>query len=166
MSALALRPLCHQELDSINAVISEAMMAWTLPERMKRLSLPLVRYDAVDLDHFDAIGARVSDQSADELLGVALWDNELLHGLYVRPQAQGSGIGRALLDAVRIRARRAGVQRLLVKAERVSASYFRQQGLAAAGPESPYPYAFYLPTVAPVPDQASRQLPDTALSLR
>jgi len=168
MSALPIRPLRHQDLDSINAVITEAVMAWPLPERIKRLSLPLLGYDDVDLDHFEGIGAWASWGPAQDgaLCGAALWDNEVLHGLYVRPQVQGCGIGRTLLDAVRIRARRAGVRRLLIKAERVSASYFRQQGLAAAGAESPYPYAFYLSTVAPVPDQASRlSLPDSALSL-
>ena len=148
MSLISIRSLGKRDLEAINAVITQAVMAWPLPERMKRLSLPLLRYDEVDLAHFDGVVARAPWQAENDpgLAGVALFDDEMLHGLYVHPEAQGRGIGRALLGAVCARASENGVQRLLVKAERVSAGYFRRQGLTSAGSESAYPHAFYLST--------------------
>ena len=150
MAQIRIRPLGRKDLEAINDVIAEAVLAWPLPERMKRLALPLLRYDEVDLRHFHAIGAYGLDSTIRpvDLFGVALWDQDALHGLYVRPEAQGRGIGRRLLESVAAHARQAGFARLLVKAERVSAGYFQQQGLTAAGSEADYPYAFYLDTGA------------------
>lgn len=151
MSQIRTRPLGRKDLEAINDVIAEAVLAWPLPERMKRLTLPLLCYDEVDLGHFHAIGAYGLDRTLlpHGLFGIAVWDQDLLHGLYVRPQAQGHGIGRWLLESVASHARQAGIARLLVKAERVSAGYFQRQGLTAAGSESAYPYAFYLDTAVP-----------------
>ena len=147
---MRLRRLGHQDLVAINSVISEAVAGWPLPVRLIRLSLPLLVYDRVDLDHFSVMGAvqRVDEVDAG-LLGIAAWDDEVLHGLYVRPEAQGRGIGRALLGAVRAHARAAGVQRLLVRAERVSAGFFHGQGLPAAGSDALYPHTFHLQTAVP-----------------
>jgi GNAT superfamily N-acetyltransferase len=144
------RPLGTKDLEAINDVIAEAVLAWPLPERMKRLALPLLCYDEVDLLHFHAIGAYGLDRTVRpvDLFGVALWDQDALHGLYVRPEAQGRGVGRQLLESVASQARQAGIARLLVKAERVSAGYFQRQGLTVAGSEAAYPYAFYLDTGA------------------
>ena len=149
MQNIGIRSLGVRDLDVINDVITDAVLAWPLPERVKRLSLPLLRYDEVDLEHFHAIGAYALDRTVSPtgLFGIAVWDREALHGLYVRPEAQRCGVGRILLNAVVARARQAGIGRLLVKAERVSAGYFRQQGLAVAGPEAHYPHAFYLDTM-------------------
>ena len=148
MSGIRARALGRRDLQVINDVVASAVMAWPLPERMKRLSLPVLRYDEVDLDHFSGIGAYSLDGLVKpfDLYGVALWDEAVLHGLYVRPEAQGCGVGRSLLDAVAAQARQVGISRLLVKAARASAGYCQQLGLPAAGPETPYPYAFYLDT--------------------
>jgi GNAT superfamily N-acetyltransferase len=150
VAQIRIRPLARKDLEAINDVITEAVLAWPLPERMKRLALPLLRYDEVDLRHFHAIGVVGLDRTVQhvDLFGVALWDQDALHGLYVRPEVQGRGVGRRLLESVATNARQAGIARLLVKAERVSAGYFQQQGLAAAGSEADYPYAFYLDTGA------------------
>ena len=125
-------------------------MSWPCTERMKRLSLPLLRYDQVDLDYFNAIGAYALGGTLKpvDLYGVAIWDQERLHGLYVRPEAQRKGVGRALMQTVASSARRAGAARLLVKAERVSTGYFERQGLPAAGSDAPYPYTYYLETAS------------------
>jgi len=156
VSVVRIRSLRTKDLKVINEVITEAVLAWPLPERMKRLSMPLLRYDEVDLNHFEAIGAYAIDRVAKplDLFGIAIWDAEVLHGVYVRPAAQRRGVGCRLLETVAVRARQAGSARLLVKAERVSADYFRQQGLAAAGPETPYPHAFYLDTAMPTLTEA------------
>ncbi len=159
MSEVRTRSLGKSDLKVINDVITTAVLAWPLPDRMKRLSLPLLRYDEVDLYHFEVVGAYAlgSTVRPRDLFGVAIWDQETLHGLYVRPEAQGNGVGRALLDEVAARARMAGVARLLVKAERVSAGYFRRQGLTPAGSDTPYPYAFYLNTGTPAQAAMSAQ---------
>ncbi|TNF86041.1 MAG: GNAT family N-acetyltransferase [Gammaproteobacteria bacterium] len=161
------RSLGVRDLDAINDVITDAVLAWSLPERVKRLSLPLLRYDEVDLEHFAAIGAYALDRKVRPvgLFGVAVWDRETLHGLYVRPEAQRRGVGRHLLRSVAAHARQAGVSRLLVKAERVSADYFRQQGLMAAGPKAIYPHSFYLETAAPMLAEACASGPAARLAI-
>lgn len=148
MTDVRIRPLGGRDLAAINGVVTDAVMGWPLPERTRRLALPVLRYDAVDLNHFEAIGAYALDGRAKPvgLYGVALWDSQTLHGLYVLPAAQRQGVGRSLLDGVSTRAGQAGIVRLLVKAERVSAAYFQHLGLAPAGADSAYPYAFYLHT--------------------
>ena len=146
MTEVLIRTLGARDLEAINQVVTEAVMSWPLAERTRRLALPVLRYDAVDLDHFEAIGVYAVNGRALPvgLYGVALWDAQLLHGLYVCPAAQRRGLGRRLLDAVAERAGRAGTARLLIKAERVSASYFERLGLPRADAETAYPYAFYL----------------------
>ena len=170
VSQLHIRTLEVHDLEAINQVITEAAMAWPLPERMKRLALPVLRYDEIDLDHFDAIGAYASDHAGQltRLLGIAVWDHHALHGLYVVPAAQRIGVGRSLLGSVAERARQAGIARLVVKAERVSASYFERQDLVAAGSESPYPYAYYLSTgiLPPGPPVREGGAGETELPLR
>ena len=70
----------------------------------------------------------------------------LLHGLYVAPDSQGCGLGWQLMQEVAERARALPVDGVLVKAERISISYFEKRGLlsvAATGRQS-YPYQFWL----------------------
>jgi GNAT superfamily N-acetyltransferase len=145
---LQLRSLTVDDLDEINAVIRAAVEAWPLPPRTRRLSAPLLEYDAVDLDHFQALGAfqDVEGSAGDRLLGVAVWDDKQLHGLYVRLEAKRGGVGRRLIAAVAARASRAGSERLLVKAQRVAAGYFTALGLPDAGATTDYPNAFVLET--------------------
>ena len=54
---IRLRPLAAADLDSTNAVIEAAMMTWSLPKRLKRLSLSSYRYDPTDLEHLTLMGA-------------------------------------------------------------------------------------------------------------
>ncbi|MEM8769324.1 MAG: GNAT family N-acetyltransferase [Pseudomonadota bacterium] len=149
--------LCTGDLAALNAVIRSAVDSWVVPARMKRLAVPVLEYDATDLSHFRAVGAFVSSETgvasdtdsaavASILAGVALWDERQLHGLYVRSAWQGWGIGRRLLEFVRLEAGQAGSDRLLVKAQRVSASFFEGRGLERAEVGAAYPYSFYLAT--------------------
>jgi N-acetylglutamate synthase-like GNAT family acetyltransferase len=125
------------DLPDINGVIERAVMAWRLPERVKRLSLPLYRYGALDLDHLDV---RVAD-TGDGIAGVAAWEPAdpadvpegssglLLHGLYVDPARQGEGHGTRLLEACLGQARELGLDGVLVRAQADAEAFFRARGL-------------------------------------
>ena len=40
---IRIRPVDETDLDALNRVIGAAVMTWALPERVKRLSLPVYR---------------------------------------------------------------------------------------------------------------------------
>lgn len=142
---ITLRPATADDLDAINRVIASAILNWPMANRTKRLAATTHTYDAVDLTDFDIfVCAR-----GKEIIGVAAWDPDyqgttsLLHGLYVLPIVQGQGIGRKLMDLVFARAAEQKVQGVLVKAERVSASYFEHRHLdrvESAANEYPFQY--------------------------
>jgi GNAT superfamily N-acetyltransferase len=142
------------DLNSCNAVITAAVMAWPLAERLRRLALPLLRYDLADLACYQLLLA-VEQQA---IVGVAAWDNRtilaspradgaLVHGLYVLPAEQGQGVGRLLLADIAARARQLQRSGLLIKAERVAVGYFEHLGLEPLKIEQPadYPYRFWQP---------------------
>ena len=54
---IRLRPLAAADLDSTNALTKAAMLTWSLPKRLQRLSLPDYRYDPTDLEHLTLMGA-------------------------------------------------------------------------------------------------------------
>ena len=140
------------DLDCINKVVTAAVMSWPMPERIKRLSVPVLSYDNEDFKHYRFAVYK----DADQIQGVAAWNPEaavatefgagrLLHGLYISPDFQCRGQGRALMAAVLIEAVALGADGLVVKAERPSIGFFEQCGLRplpAAGPTD-YPYQFW-----------------------
>jgi GNAT superfamily N-acetyltransferase len=149
------------ELDRVNAVIEAAVMGWDLPARVKRLSLPSYRYCAEDLEHLTSM---VAVDALDRILGVAAWEPAepvdvptsrpamLLHGLYVDPERQGSGIGTRLLSAAGQAARAVGFDGLLIKASRHAQGFFAARGLTLLPVEDPdrdYPYRFWMELTLP-----------------
>ena len=80
-------------------------MTWQLPDRVKRLSLPIYRYDSVDLDHLDIALAKDRRQN---IMGIAAWEQAdtkespaeskqlSLHGIYLDPLHHRQGIGSKL----------------------------------------------------------------------
>jgi GNAT superfamily N-acetyltransferase len=137
---IKIRPATLDDLDAVNRVIEAAIMTWNLPERVKRLSLPSYRYNALDFEHLQMAVAVDAD---GRILGVAGWEPAeprdcpagktglLLHGLYVDPAASRQGIGARLLDAAASAARNAGMDGLLVKAQEDAVGFFLRQGLRA-----------------------------------
>jgi GNAT superfamily N-acetyltransferase len=141
-----LRPAVLGDLDGINALIGRAVMTWALPERVKRLALPLYHYDPQDLEHLRIL---VAEEDAAALIGVAAWEPAeardcpqgrrglLLHGLYVDPDRQGLGLGSRLLAAAASAARDQRYDGLLVKAQADAVGFFQARGLEPLPCEDP-----------------------------
>lgn len=138
------------DLPALNKVIASAVMNWPMAHRVKRLSLPVLQYDATDLDHMQI---HVCEHGT-EIIGVAAFDANpgpesqgLLHGLYVLPVIQRHGIGRALMERVFESARTAGLNAVAIRAERVSESFFASQDLLRVAPanDADYPWQFVKP---------------------
>jgi len=158
--SLTLARLDVDDLARTNAIIEAAVMSWSLSDRVKRLSLPVYRYRAHDLEHLTLVGA---SDAAGRLLGVAAWEPPepddappgksalLLHGIFVDPGFHRRGVGsRLLLSAVEA-ARARGVDGLLVKATREALGFFEARGLERLPVERPdrdYPFRYWLPLSA------------------
>ena len=143
------------DLHCINKVVTAAVMSWPMPERIRRLSVPVLSYDSEDFKHYRFALYRDSG----EIRGVAAWNAQapmltefgigrLLHGLYISPGSQGRGHGQTLTAAVLSEAVALGADGLVVKAERPSIGFFEHcglQSLSALGPtDYPYQYLYQL----------------------
>ena len=153
------------DLPQINEIIRAAVDAWPLPARLRRLTTPLLEYKATDSLDLEFLIARVATSchttSQTIPVGVAAWDfsnvypgpgeyrSALLHGLYVTPHHQRHGVGCALQQATYTRALAKGRTAMVVKAERVSESYFQQCGYHGLSSNelgiADYPYLYWHP---------------------
>ena len=154
---LTLRAGGADDLAAVNAVVEQAVRTWKLSERVLGLSLPSYRYGAHDLGFLELL---VAEDAQDGIVGVAGFEpaesNDcpaqsrglLLHGLYVRPDRQRSGIGRRLLTAVIAAARERGYPGVLVKAQADSAGFFAAldwHPVPVGDGQRDYPYRFWKP---------------------
>lgn len=153
--AARLRPAMPADLPAINAVIERGVMAWQLPERVKRLSLASYLYHPHDLEHLHIV---VAEDAANAIIGVAAWEPAklrdvpagqhglLLHGIYVDPPQQHHGVGTRLLAAALDAARESGKDGLLVKAQADADGFFAAHGLQrlpVLDPARDYPHRFW-----------------------
>ncbi|MFT6989851.1 MAG: N-acetylglutamate synthase-like GNAT family acetyltransferase [Paraglaciecola sp.] len=125
------------DLDHINNIIKAAMDIWQLPERVKRMSLPLYYYQQDDLIHMQFLIAEIADvgivglAALEETDSIDLADDRrtmLLHGLYVAPYYHCRGIATQLVESAELCASKHGVSGLLVKAQADSAPFFNKKG--------------------------------------
>lgn len=138
-AAVDIRPARSADLEGVNRVIEQAIEGWSLPERVRRLALPVYRYSATDFAHLDMVVALNERQA---IIGVAAWEPAdpgeapagqralLLHGLYVDPACQRRGIGRRLLRCAERAARDGAYRGLLVKAQRDAGAFFAANGMS------------------------------------
>ncbi len=146
-----------RDLEAVNAVIAGAISRWNLPERVKRLSLPLYQYHRHDLDFLELI---VAEDNQGHIVGVAGFERAdpketppdrtalLLHGIYVASHRQHGGIGTRLFRAVEQAARARGFDGVLVKAQSGAEGFFRALGLITLpvrDEQRDYPYRFWKP---------------------
>jgi GNAT superfamily N-acetyltransferase len=130
-------------------------MTWVLPERVKRLSLPVYRYTRQDFVH---LGMVVAENRQQQVLGAAAWEEAvpedtpeghralLLHGIYVEPSHHRQGIGRRLFTAAEAAVVERGCDGLLVKAQQDATGFFESLGmhsLPAADPLRQYACRFW-----------------------
>ena len=131
-----IRPAGASDLVEINHIITSALRAWDLPDRLKRLALPLLHYDTVDLEDYKTL----LFLKAGVAVAVAVLDTNthypgptgtrcaLLHGIYVRSTSHRQGIGNALQAAMQTQAWNLGYNGLILKSLPVSSGYFIRQG--------------------------------------
>ncbi len=155
--AVVFREADAGELRRINEIIAAAMDTWRLSERVKRISLPLYRYQADDLEHLQII---VAATEAGDIVGVAAIEaadpgecpagqsGALLHGLYIDPRRHRSGLGTRLLQRMETIAVAQGFDGLLVKAQREATAFFEARGFTRLPIEDhsrDYPYRYWKP---------------------
>jgi GNAT superfamily N-acetyltransferase len=150
----SLVPARAADLPALNALILQAIDGWALPARVKRLTGPSHCYDEIDLKTMHIAFLPAEDGQALGLVALEttgvdeapLQPAWRLHGIYVAPTAQKSGVGRALLAWVQETAQRAGVRALTVRAQRDAIGFFRALGfepLPATTQEPAYPHQFF-----------------------
>ncbi len=154
---LLLRDALPGELDTINALIGRAVYSWELPERMKRISLPVYQYRAGDLEFMRLVVAEDPDGG---IVGVAAWELAgardaprgqsalLLHGIFVEPQLHRCGIGSRLLGAAVQAAANEYYDGLVARAQSGAVPFFEALGfdLLPLETDSDYPYRVWYPT--------------------
>lgn len=121
----------EKDLEELNAVISDAIMQWDLPERVKRLSLPSFHYDVLDLQHMDIQIVRNSQQAIVGVIATEttdLLDTILLHGVFVSTKVQRKGVGKFLLKTVEQQLLSLKVKNLLVKPQKGALNFFHKMG--------------------------------------
>ena len=143
-----------RDLPGINRVITAAISAWTVSDRVKRLALPLYHYELADLEDLEI------EKAVDMLgtiMGVTAWGpagpedtlgrqgEAVLHGIYVTPGYQGRGVGKALLEHATKQAERCGYQGFIIKASKDAVRFFEHLGCTREE-DAPngYPYLFWL----------------------
>lgn len=151
---ITVREAACDDLTAVNEIIKTAIMSWEMPERVKRLSLPIYRYTLQDLQHLSMFVA----EDDTGIIGVAACEQAhfseipvrkrgvLLHGIYVQSGRHRQGVGTQLLCAAYYRARRIGADGLLVKAHSEARGFFSTQGLRmlpVIDPGRDYPYRFW-----------------------
>ncbi len=157
MSDFRIRIAGKLDLPVINTVIDRAVTSWDTTERAKRLATTVHRYRPDDIGHMWLLAAERHDgvlvgvaalEEADDTVMPVAGHGLLLHGIYVDPEAMGSGVGKALLHASSGIAFDMGYAGLLVKAVRQSRAFFEHCGMRACHAErdSDYPYRYWLST--------------------
>ena len=141
----------RRDLPAVNAVIEQAVLDWPLPATLKRLILPVLRYDHVDSDCLQIFVC----WGGHQIVGVLALDYDdveaedqrrdvLLHGLYVEPRVQRHGLGQALIAFAECQSGMYARDAIKLRAERVACGFFERCGYAHRPPTTgtDYPYTY------------------------
>jgi len=152
-----IRQAVADDLEAINRVIMNAVMQWKLPERVKRLALPSYLYRPHDLAQLELYVAETPEPLT--IIGVAAIEpavsgdlpvsaaGMLLHGIYIDPAHQRSGLGRALVRHTMALITARSLSGLLVKAQPDAVGFFAKLGmkkLPVMDTSRDYPHRFWL----------------------
>lgn len=128
----------EEDLEELNSVITDAVMQWVLPDRVKRLSLPSFHYDALDVQHMDIRIARNHQHTIIAIIATEMTDSPgviLLHGIFVRSSDQRRGVGTLLLRTVEQNLSASMVKSLLVKPQKEAIDFFHALGFEHVTPK-------------------------------
>ena len=167
-----LRLAGRSDLDAVNRVIESAIRTWVVPERVRRLCVPLYRYSEHDLEFLDLVVAEAENIG---IVGIAAWEEAdavdapagysalLLHGIYVAPDQHRKGVGTRLFEVAEMAASVRGFDGVLVKAQPGAGDFFRALGLEAIPVQDfsrDYPHRFWKPLKGLRVRGAARATPD------
>ena len=160
-SEIRIRPATETDIHNINRIIEAAVMAWALPQRVKRLSLQIYRYNHQDFVH---LGMVVAENCRQQILGVAAWEEAdpldapeghralLLYGLYVEPSHHRQGIGRRLFNTAEAAVLAHDCHGIVVKAQQDATAFFESMGMCSlpvADPLRHYAHRYWKPARQP-----------------
>jgi N-acetylglutamate synthase-like GNAT family acetyltransferase len=143
------------DLQTINQIITDCVMGWKLPDRVKRLSLTSYHYNDYDLEHQEIFTAVLDEK--DIVGAMALEDADvsglpanklglLLHGIYVTPEHQSAGIGKQLITYAFQLVQEKKLSGLLVKAQPDANTFFKKIGfekLPVFNEDKDYPHRWW-----------------------
>lgn len=136
MSEFKIRPARVEEAKTLTALCRRSKAHWGYDADFIRLS---ARSLAVTADSIATGRILVAERNDGALLGLAAvtpmdqkgtYD---LDKLFVEPEAIGSGVGRALLLAIRRLAREEGAERLSILADPNAAAFYERLGAVRVG---------------------------------
>ncbi len=162
---IELREIGATELDMANHMVTAAIETWDMPPRLRRLVAGTHRYEAGD---FQTMRLFLLQTQSEETAGVLAVEDYpgteadcpdrvlLLHGLYIHPEHQHRGIGRAAVAATRRLALDNGFAGVLVKAHASANAFFAGLGLThlpVRDEKSDYPHRYWWPAAEPLPGE-------------
>lgn len=143
MVSINIRKANEADLAEINLLITDAIMQWHLPERVKRLSVSSFHYDALDMAHMDLQVAVNNEQHIMGVIACEATDKPqelLLHGIFVRPNQQRQGVGKALIASIEQALISDKISSLLVKPQKEALPFFQHMGFTGVQRKSTIQY--------------------------
>ena len=130
-----------KDLYAINDIIERCLSNRPVSDRIKKLTLPSLLFEATDLDYMAVWVAR---EPITGVVGLQKVDQGmLLHSIYVDPTRSNQGVGSELLNHAQNYAFQCNQDRLIVKAFHESIGFFTRLGFTPSKILS-YPYTFEL----------------------
>lgn len=156
-----LQEISASDLETANAIVTAAIETWDMPPRLRRLVAGTHQYEAGDFQTMRLFLLQMETGETAGLLAVEDYPGAeadcsgrvlLLHGLYVHPDHQRQGIGRAAVAAAKQLASENGFAGILIKAHASANAFFESLGLSrlpVRDETADYPHRFWWPVDEP-----------------